>query len=82
MKNAIVKNRIKSITYEHALEHTFCLFESGVGETNLVACAAAFNLVHVISNMPECVASTKLVIPRHDIVCESHLSSSAGYGPV
>jgi hypothetical protein len=73
---------MKSITYEHALEHTFCLFESGVREANLVACAAALDFVHVISNMPECVASTKLVIPRHDIVCESHLSSSAGYGPV
>ena len=51
-------------------------------EANFLACAAALDFVHVISNMPECVASTKLVIPRHDIVCESHLSSSAGYGPV
>ena len=63
---------VKSITYEHLLEHTFCLFESSVGETNLVACAAAFNLVHVISHMPECVSSTKLVISRHDIVYEFH----------
>ena len=76
------KTLAKSITYEHAFEGLFCLFESGIGETNLIACAAALDFVHVISNMPECVASTKLVISRHDIVCESHLSSSAGYGPV
>jgi hypothetical protein len=66
----------KSITYEHLLEHTFCLFESGVREINLVASAAAFDLIVVISHMPECVASTEFVVFRHDIVCDSHCRTS------
>jgi hypothetical protein len=50
------------------LEHTFCLFETGVGEIDLVASAAAFDLIMIISHMPECVARAKLVVFRHDIV--------------
>jgi hypothetical protein len=72
MKLTTEKTLVKSITYEHLLEHTFCLFESGVVEANLVASAAAFNLIHVISHMPECVASTEFVVFRHDIMCEFH----------
>ena len=72
MKLTTEKTLVKSITYEHLLEHTFCLFESGVVETNLVASAAAFNLIHVISHMPECVPSTEFVIFRHDIVILFH----------
>ena len=54
------------------LEHTFCLFETGVGEINLVASAAAFDLIVVISHMPECVARTEFVVFRLDIVYEFH----------
>jgi hypothetical protein len=50
------------------LKHTFCLFETGVGEIDLVASAAAFDLIVVISHMPECVARAKLVVFRHDIM--------------
>ena len=63
---------VKSITYEHLLEHTFCLFETGLGEINLVASTAAFYLIVIISHMPECVASAEFVIFRHDIVYEFH----------
>ncbi len=72
MKLTTEKTLVKSITYEHLLEHTFCLFESGVVEANLVTSTAAFNLIHVISHMPECVPSTESVVFRHDIVYESH----------
>lgn len=72
MKLATGKTLVKSITYEHLLEHTFCLFETGLGEINLVASAAAFDLIMIISHMPECVASTEFVIFRLDIVYEFH----------
>ena len=77
MKYTTEKTLAKSITYEHLLEHTFCLFKRSVVEANLVACAAAFNLIHVISHMPECVASTEFVIFRHDIVYDFHCAISA-----
>ena len=72
MKLTTEKTLVKSITYEHLLEHTFCLFETGVGEINLVASTAAFDLIMIISHMPECVASTEFVVFRHDIVYEIH----------
>jgi hypothetical protein len=50
------------------LERTFCLFETGIGEIDFVASAAAFDLIVVISHMPECVARAELVVFRHDIV--------------
>ena len=68
MKKTIVKILAKSITYEHVSKHTNCLFESGIREINLVASAAAFNLIMVISHMPECVANTELVVFSHDIL--------------
>ena len=77
MKYTTGKTLVKSITYEHLLEHTFCLFKRGISEQNLVASAAAFNLIHVISYMPECVASTESVVFRHDIVYEFHCDISA-----
>ena len=72
MKLTTEKTLVKSITYEHLLEHTFCLFESGVLEHDFVTSTAAFYLIMIISHMPECVASTKFVVFRHDIVYESH----------
>ena len=63
---------VKSITYEHLSKHTFCLFESGIREINLVASTAAFDLIMIISHMPGCVASAEFVIFRHDIVYEFH----------
>lgn len=81
-KNAIVKTLIESITYEHAFEGLFCLFESGVGEANLVACAPTLNFVTVIPCVPEHVIGTEFVFSIIDEMIEFHLSSSAGYGPV
>jgi len=69
---AIVKSRIKSITYEHLSKDTFCLFESGVGEANLVACAAALDFVTVIPCVPERMAIAKLVVLRVDEMVEFH----------
>ena len=54
------------------LKHTFCLFETGVGEIDLVASAAAFDLIMIIPHMPECVARAKLVVFRHNIVVIFH----------
>ena len=71
-KKAIVKTRIKSITYEHVLEHTFCLFESGVGEANFVSRRSALDFVHVIPCVPEHVVGTKLVSSTVDKVVKSH----------
>jgi len=68
VKKTTGKTLAKSITYKHLIEHTFCLFESGVGKVNLVASRAAFYLIMIISHMPECVASTEFVVFRHDIV--------------
>lgn len=72
MKLTTGKSLAKSITYEHLLEHTFCLFESGILEHDFVTSTAAFNLIHVISHMPECVPSTESVVFRHDIMYDSH----------
>ena len=72
MKYTTGKTLVKSITYEHLLEHTFCLFESGVVEANLVTSTAAFNLIHVISHMPECVPSTESVVLRFDEMIVFH----------
>jgi hypothetical protein len=76
LQNAIGKNRIESITYEHALEHTFCLFESGVREADFVASRATFNLIVIIPNMPESVSGTEFVVSRLDIMIEFHIAYS------
>ena len=72
MKLTTGKTLAKSITYEHLLEHTFCLFESGLWEIDFVASTAAFYLIMIISHMPECVASAEFVIFRHDIMILFH----------
>jgi hypothetical protein len=48
VKKATGKTLAKSITYEHLIEHKFCLFETGVWKVNLVASRAAFYLIVII----------------------------------
>jgi len=77
MQNAIGKNRIKSITYEHFLEHLFCLFETGVRKVDFVASRAAFNLIVIISHMPESVSGTELVVLGVDkMILFTHIAYS------
>jgi hypothetical protein len=56
LQNAIGKNRIKSITYEHAFEGAKSILETHVWKVNFVACNTAFYLIMIVAHIPQCVA--------------------------